>query len=216
MLMKNAVTASKNANCVDFTGCNSIIPIFHTRKHRASPINTEPTQDKMSDESMNKLCEQFHKERHSEFTTNVLFYIAGYIVSKLIDNLPCPACKQSLLPLPKEIPVNGHDYTASLYLDTGKASAFTTFINNGGLQIPSSSVFRTVEYCEHLFKAMVTGKDGDLISNECNLKKKMIVKVCHHFVLDSTIELFPDHGHSDTEILVEEDHITKLIKFIAD
>ena len=63
---------------------------------------------------------------------------------------------------------------------------------------------------------MVTGKDGDLISNECNLKKKMIVKVCHHFVLDSTIELFPNHGHSDTEVLVEEDHITKLIKFIAD
>ena len=118
--------------------------------------------------------------------------------------------------MPKEIPLNGHDYTASLYHDIGKASAFTTFIKNGGLQIPSTSVFRTVEYCEHQLKAMVTGKDGDLISNECNLKKKMIVKVCHHFVLDSTIELFPDQGHSDTEILVEEDHITKLIKFIAD
>ena len=223
MLMRNAVTASKNANCVDFTGCNSIVPIFHTRKHRASPINT----DKTSDESINKLCEQFDKEGHSEFTANVLFYIAGYIVSKLIDNLPCPACMQSLLPLPKEIPVNGHDYTASLYHGIGKASAFTTFINNSGLQIPSTSVFRTVEYCEHLFKAMVTSKDGDLISNEfnlkkkmivkvCHLKKKMIVKVCHHFVLDSTIELFPDHRHSDTELLVEEDHITKLIKFIAD
>ena len=134
-------------------------------------------------------------------------------MSKLIDNLPCPACKQSLLPLPKEnIPVNGHDYTASLYHDAGKASAFTTFINNGGLQIPSTTVFRTVEYCEHLFKAMVTGKDGDLFSNECNLKEKMIVKVCHHFVFKT----FPDHGHSDTEILVEEDHITKRIKFIAD
>jgi len=216
MLMRNAVTASKNANCVDFTGCNSIIPIFHTRKHRTSPINTETTQEKISDESMNNLCEQFHKEGHSEFIANVLFYISGYIVSKLIDHLPCPACKQSLLPLPKEIPVNGHDYTASLYHQAGKASAFTTYINNGGLQIPSTSVFRTVEYCEHLFKAMVTGKDGNLISNECNLKQKMIVKVCHHFVLDSTIQLFPDHGHSDTEILVEEDHITKLIKFIAD
>ena len=62
MLMRNAVTASKNANCVDFTGCNSIIPIFHLRKHRASPTSTEPTQDKMTDESMNKLCEQFHKK----------------------------------------------------------------------------------------------------------------------------------------------------------
>ena len=216
MLMRNAVTASKNANCVDFTGCNSIIPIFHLRKHRASPTNTEPTQDKMTDESMNKLCEQFHKEGHSEFIANVLFYIAGYIVSKLIDHLPCPEYKQSLPPLPKEIPVNRHDYTASLYHEAGMASAFTTFVNNGGLQIPSTSVFRIVEYCEHLFKATVTGKDGNLISNECNLKQKMIVKVCHHFVVDSTIKLFPDHGYSDVEILVEEDHITKLTKFIAD
>ena len=170
----------------------------------------------MTDESMNKLCEQFHKEGHSEFIANVLFYIVGYIVSKLIDHLPCPECKQSLLPQPKEIPVNRHDYTASLYHEAGMPSAFTTFVNNGGLQIPSTSVFRILEYCEHLFKATVTGKDGNLISNECNLKQKMIVKVCHHFVLDSTIKLFPDHGHSDVEILVEEDHITKLIKFIAD
>ena len=44
----------------------------------------------------------------------------------------------------------------------------------------------------------------------------MGVKVCHHFVADLTMKLFPDHGHSDIEILVEEDHITKLIKFIAD
>ena len=139
MLMRNAVTTSKNANCVDFTDCNSIIPIFHLRKHRAPPINTEPTQDKMTDEPMNKLCEQFHKEGHSEFIANVPFYIAGYIVSKLIDHLPCPACKQSLLPLPKEIPVNGHDYTASLYHEAGMASAFTTFANNGGLQVPSTS-----------------------------------------------------------------------------
>ena len=32
MLMRNAITASKNANCVDFTGCNNIVPLFHTKK----------------------------------------------------------------------------------------------------------------------------------------------------------------------------------------
>ena len=37
MLMRNAITASKYANCVDFTGCNNIIPIFHTRKHKNQP-----------------------------------------------------------------------------------------------------------------------------------------------------------------------------------
>jgi hypothetical protein len=39
MLMRNVITASKYANCVDFTGCNNIIPIFHTRKHKKSTTN---------------------------------------------------------------------------------------------------------------------------------------------------------------------------------
>ena len=38
-LLRNAITASKSANCVDFTGCHDIIPIFHSRKHRKSTTN---------------------------------------------------------------------------------------------------------------------------------------------------------------------------------
>ena len=42
MLIRNAITASKNANCVDFTGCNNITPLFHVRKHKA----VEPAKNK--------------------------------------------------------------------------------------------------------------------------------------------------------------------------
>ena len=72
-----------------------------------------------------------------------------------------------------------------------------------------------MEYCEHVFKATVTGKDGKLISNEGNLKKKMIVSVFQHFTLDSTSKLFTDHEDDDTEILVD-DHRTNLMKRVAD
>jgi hypothetical protein len=57
MLMKNAITASENANCVDFTGCNSIIPLFHIREHKAPPTNNENQDDSTSDE-INAMCEQ--------------------------------------------------------------------------------------------------------------------------------------------------------------
>ena len=104
--------------------------------------------------------------------SNVLFYITGYIVSKLLDKLTCPGCKRCLVPQPNETsPHNGHDYTSTMYHEAGKASCFTNFVNKGGLQIPSTSVYRTVEYCEHEFKARVTGKDGHQISNKKNLKK---------------------------------------------
>ncbi len=218
MLMRNAITASKYANCVDFTGCNDIIPIFHTRKHKKSTTNEDIEQVSASNNDSSdifSMCEHLNEVGHSEFTSNVLFYIAGYIVSKLIKTLACAACKKSLLPLPEQLPANGHDYTSTIYHEAGKASSFTTFINKGGLQIPSTSVFRTVEYCEHVFKATVTGKDGKLISNEGNLKKKMIVSVFQHFTLDSTSKLFTDHEDDDTEILVD-DHRTNLMKRVAD
>ena len=81
--------------------------------------------------------------------------------------------------------------------------------------MPSTSVFRTVEYCEHVFKATGTGKDCRQISNEGNLKKRMIVNVVQHFMIDSTSALFTDHENDDDEILVD-DHRTTLLKRVAD
>lgn len=87
MLLRNAITASKNANCVDFTGCNSIIPLFHVRKHKA-PASNENQYESTSDEIIN-MSKYSDQSGSSEFTSNVLFYVAGYVVSKLLDKLPC-------------------------------------------------------------------------------------------------------------------------------
>ncbi len=107
MLMRNAITASKYASCVNFTGCNDIIPIFHTRKHKKSTTNENIEQASASNNDSSdvfSMCEHSNEVRHSEFTSNVLFYNAGYIVSKLIKTLACSACEKSLLPLPKQLP----------------------------------------------------------------------------------------------------------------
>ena len=221
MLMRNAITASKNANCVDFTGCSTIIPIFHTRKHQTKPSreqtkNKEDSSNSSEENDINLMCEHLAFQEHSEFIQNVLFYISGYIVAKLMDKLSCSECKKCLVPLPTQLPINGHDYTASLYHDCGRASSFTTFVNKGGLQIPSTSVFRTVQYCEHIFRSTITGENSQHISHESNLKKIIIIQVCQHFSLDSTKELFPDHEEGLNEILFEDDHRTKLTKCVAD
>ena len=44
----------------------------------------------------------------------------------------------------------------------------------------------------------------------------MIVNVCHHFALETTIRLFADHEDGENEMLVEDDRRTKLVKFVAD
>ena len=58
----------------------------------------------------------------------------------------------------------------------------------------------------------MTGKDGP--SHEGNLKRKMIINVCHHFALDTAI--LNEDGVND--IVVEDDHRMKciLIKFVAE
>ena len=72
--------------------------------------------------------DRLDNERHSEFMLNVLFYLAGYIVSKLLDKLTCPGCKRSLVPQPNGTSLHiGHDYAATMYHEAGKASCFTNF-----------------------------------------------------------------------------------------
>ena len=90
MLLMNAVTASKNANCQNFPGVttHNIIPFFHTRKRKA-PLNNpiEPDintsehsvpQENIPEEIM--MLEHLNTVTTSEFLANVLFYIGGFIV----------------------------------------------------------------------------------------------------------------------------------------
>ena len=44
----------------------------------------------------------------------------------------------------------------------------------------------------------------------------MIVNVFHHIALETTIRLFADHEDGENEMLVEDDHRNKLVKFVAD
>ena len=82
--MRNAITASKNANCVDFTGSSNVIPIFHTRKHQKKTSGKQ-TKNKgsLNSSEENEIDlgnKRFAFHENSEFIQNVLFYISGYIV----------------------------------------------------------------------------------------------------------------------------------------
>jgi hypothetical protein len=146
-----------------------------------------------------------------------LFYIGGFIVSKLVKKLTCQACKECLVgEVTPVMKASDHDYCGpSTYSQVSSASAFTLFVNNGGLRIPSKSVYTTIEHCEHIFKLYVCQK-GNGINNMKNLKTKMILEVCHNFLLDGNKSVFADHELGANEDMVEDDHQVKLIKWTAD
>ena len=211
MLMRNAIAASKNANCQDFTGISmtTVIPFFQlTHKSAVKAPSAQP--DTQSPEIEEIMMAKNLDDPTSEFLVNVLFYIAGYVVSKLVHQLSCLSCKRSLLADPFT-DNNNNNMTD----EVTAASAFTLFVNNGGLRVPSSSVYQVVEYCEKVFKANVC-KEGQHITSEKLLKTKMIIKVNNYFALDTQRHLFEDHEEDTNERVFEDDHRTKLVKLTAD
>ena len=135
-----------------------------------------------------------------------IFYVIHCvsIVKKLMKKLNCEECKKCLV---GSIFQSDHDYCgASTYDEVSSASAFTLFVNNGALKIPSKSVFRTIERCEHIFKQSVVEKG---ISTVKKLKHKMILNVCQHLLFEASKSVFEDHNG-------ENDHQLKLIKWTAD
>ena len=103
-------------------------------------------EDKDENADANNLLEEAeeslmfeHLDRgiHSDFISNILFYIGGFIVSKLVKKLTCQACIDCLVGSINRAE-SDHDYCGqSAYNEVSTAAAFTLFVNNGGLRIPS-------------------------------------------------------------------------------
>ena len=129
MLLRNAITASKNANCLTFeTIPTSIIPFFHTKKHKA-PLTEATTDDNEPQISLeeNYLGTQLNSPETTEFVCNILFYIGGYLASKLVRKLTCLSCKICLVSQ-FHGPTPDHDYCAMRYSEITSAAAFTCVI----------------------------------------------------------------------------------------
>ena len=218
MLFRNAVKASKNSNCIEFWDTSSgIIPIFHRKKHAAPLVEQNaPTANNGFTPSEQKLAQQLEEKEHPKCVENVLYYISGHIVAKLVKSITCTACKNCLLSRSLTSPgqLLDHDYEGSRP-DHQSASAYTQFVNKGGLTIPSTSVFSVIKYAEIAFKACVC-KDGRQISSSDGLRSKMILEVINHFFVDKSTRstVFSDHDPEENDM--NDDHRVKLIKHTAD
>eukprot|EP00794_Sanderia_malayensis_P003870 gene3870-4413_t len=141
MLLRTKIKASSNANCHVYEQ-NEIFNVF---KNNVSP-NKEPDCD---DES--KILYMIENTEKSEFCENTLFYISGYIVSKLVKSIQCKNCKECLI---RTVTKLDHEFFCG-YNEVSGPAAFMAFVNNGGLIIPSEPVFKIVQCCEKLFRGHV-------------------------------------------------------------
>ena len=69
----------------------------------------------------------------NDLRDNILYYISGFLVRKMLPNVKCRKCRQELL-------LDPHDPQASRTVEFPVYSLFTRSLQRGGLTLPSSAV----------------------------------------------------------------------------
>eukprot|EP00794_Sanderia_malayensis_P008358 gene8358-9258_t len=177
----------------------------------SSSVQQEIVQQK--DSSSHLVLYMIDNTDKSEFRENILYYILGSIVSKLVKNILCENCKECLI---GTIIKSDHGYSWG-YNEVSGPAAFTAFVNNGGLAIPSESIFKVLQCCKKLFWEHVCKEKYAEITKMKNIRKRMMLSVVSHSWGERRqLPLFQNHLPGLNEILFEEEHERWLTKCVAD
>lgn len=192
LLFRNSVRPSINANCTNPEYENSAILEFRSAK-RSIVEDNDMTVENETDTS-DVLMHLVDRTDLSDYKNNILYYISGYIVMKILNKLTCQHCRALLITHRTH---KDHDYL----IDVCEFSSFTAFVDRGGLKYASTFVFDVVKYIEKLFLLM----SPDLQS--LNMKK-MLNMTLHQFS-PKIRHIMLAHPSSD------ESHELELIKCIG-
>ena len=100
------------------------------------------------------------------------------------------------------------------YCDVISASVFTVFVNNGGLKIPSRSVYLVVQYAEKIARFARTVTRFEM--KQVCAKQKIILVVCNHACMDTKQDIFEDHDWEQTKASLKKIiYSSTLIKLVA-
>ena len=210
LLLKNSIVASSKANVMSFNEyCTSSLFSLKWKKHR-SPIQEYPQNDEVSDEEAKALSESLDKIALSDFTENIIYYIAGFIVRNVMKNIDCSPCSEALI---LDCTVDEHDYVPAPF------SLFLTRKNNGGLVEASHGVQKIITLCEKIFRERVKGtrKEEMKISSKDFLIRKMTNDMlrARGERLRTYFPSFADHAHENDPVF-EDDHLTQIVKKLCE
>lgn len=84
----------------------------------------------------------------TDMQENCLYYIAGYVSRRITQDIECIDCAKSLFEPISEI-AKDHPYSA---VNVQRCSLLLRRKDRGGLKVPSSSVFKVVQFADLLFR----------------------------------------------------------------
>ena len=188
---------SKHGNCISFETDESP-PIFTLKWSK----NRSPVHENSPDEEDDSfIITDLITPSNSENKENILGYIGGYIVRKLVKHLDCRECCDAML---------SNNSTKHRFL------SLVALKDRGGLVYPSDGILKVVNMAERIFKQFVCGISPNemKINNTRNLQAKLVNKVVAELSRSSIFSNLQRHDIDNFNI-TEDFHSTQIIKAVA-
>lgn len=206
LLTKNYIQAGQNGNCTNFNeNIGSIYSLARKNKTEAiQNYDSELNKMELDDETENKLVEsgvktlmEIGNTTNTDLIENILWYIAGFLVRKIVTKVHCDTCIDALVE--KVQPTSSQDK------DFMK---LVTFKNRGGLVIPKNSVYKVVKKTEHLISILT-----DNFTNFSNINfRSVIIKNKIDFAQE---KIFDETCNCSTHLL-DVPHKIQLIEIVTE
>lgn len=172
ILLKNAFKLKNNGNCNTFDE-DVMCSIFDFKWNKKEQFNDDCQMGEANQDILNRLqlINNINPSLQSA-KENILYYILGYIILKIIKKLDCNSCIKSIF---KE---TDHNYFSPTY---GK---FVNLRQNGGLILGSESSFKIIMEAEKILLNLTNNLTN---LNIPNLNKKIMYQCTNNLSLDHNI-----------------------------
>lgn len=207
LLFRNSITAEGNCINLEPPVSNSVLE-FRSQMRSDGFGVSETSADTADDESV-ELVLLLQSVSLTEYQDNILCYIAGYLVRKLLCKLHCKHCQAMLVNKRKPYFLD-HGY-AKMNLSE-KFRKFMLCVSRGGLIDPSDDVFQIVNCTEKAFQFHIIQRN---MMNVKNINNIIMHSVTVSLVNSNKCPFASSHPITE-EFGCEEAHEVQIMKRVTE
>ena len=207
IIIRNSIEPSKTGNCTNFEDSlcqtNGLLDYSWKPKHDTHVEEAYDMQDDYT--AAERMLIHIDDQSPNCLQDNILYYIGGFIVHTLLQELQCTKCKKELL-LDPDNPAAANMMQYPVY------AKFTRWKQYGKLVLPSPAVLKILKAAEVIFKRRVIDTERGITT-----EKMIDLKIESAVVQQMGNALFSsvDGHYFYHEIGQEMDHLSSLMRTIV-
>lgn len=193
LLTKQAISASKSANCFDSNDSSGLFRFEWSR--RVAPHPDSETLESIPEDIYPKSLQGLDLIKE-----NITNYVAGYIVRSLQGKLTCSECSQQLLS--SDLPCFEHTYSAPQ-----PSRTLLSVKNCGGLKLASDAVCKVIARCEQIISTYLT----ESLMTKSTVDRVLLSLFMRSVVEDQPVTFFTHHCPIEEGLTHHRDQLVRMI-----